>query len=152
MHVPAGYLDPIIAVSRGHQSVSRGQPPHWTTGSSNSPSASGSIEVVHLSNSTFTSSVTSLRHTAAANGSCLDICFALYYFSTSDWSVCASMPIYVLHKLCEYHQDNCTCRILSSVGGRQKTKQKKHNKSEHTVLKGPWMRIPCKIQLITTPK
>lgn len=81
VRVPAGCLDPIIAVSRGHHGVSRGQPPRRPTGSSNSPSAGGSIQVVHLSNSASTSSVTSLRHTAAADWRCLDFCFSLGCFS-----------------------------------------------------------------------
>lgn len=81
VRVPAGCLDPIKAVSRGHHGVSRGQPPRLPTGSSNSPSAGGSIQVVHLSNSASTSSVTSLRHTAAADWRCLDFCFSLGCFS-----------------------------------------------------------------------
>lgn len=81
VRVPAGCLDPIIAVSRGHHGVYRGQPPRRPTGSSNSPSAGGSIQVVHLSNSASTSTVTSLRHTAAADWRCLDFCFSLGCFS-----------------------------------------------------------------------
>ena len=43
VRVPAGYLGPIRAVSHGHRSVSRGQPPRHATGRSNSQSASGSV-------------------------------------------------------------------------------------------------------------